>query len=209
MAGQNRTREELVQLFKGQTKALEASSTNFDTGEEWEAERLSTTIFNLVFDGGPLVSLLTRLGVKETLKFVSSGRMPTGLPPPSVAMPSLLIMRRDNAGSRFIPKLGNGPPLYRHVPFDDWWKNELIYQEKASGQLNRMRLVLALRHQDGGSHIGNLTDGVYVHLKKGAGWQLKHADGRIEPVTNLIASSVRQVAWELMETLKQLSGDLQ
>jgi hypothetical protein len=209
MAGQNRSREELVNLFKGQMKALEASSKSFDAGEEWEAERLATTVFNLVFDGKPLVSLLTQLGVKDSLKFMSSGRMPTGLPPPTIATPSLLSMRLDQTGSRFLPKLGDGPPLYHLVPFEDWWKNELIYQEKASGQLNRMRLVFALRHQDGGGHIGNLTDGVYVHLKKGAGWQLKHADGKIEPVSNLVACSMRQVAWEVIQTLKQLSGDLQ
>jgi hypothetical protein len=190
-------------------RALEASSKNFDVGEEWEAERLATTVFNLVFDGKPLVSLLTQLGVKDSLKFMSTSRMPTGLPLPTVAMPSLLMTRHDKTGSRFLPKLGDGPPLYRQVTFEDWWKNELIYQEKASGQLNRLRLVLALRHQDGGSHIGNLTDGVYVHLKKGAGWQLKHADGKIEPVANLIASSMRQVAWEVTETLKQLGSDLQ
>jgi hypothetical protein len=166
MAGQKRSREELANLFKGQKKALEASSKNFDDGEEWEAERLATTVFNLVFDGKPLISLLTQLGVKDSLKFMSTSRMPTGLPLPTVATPSLLMTRHDKTGSRFLPKLGDGPPLYRQVTFEDWWKNELIYQEKASGQLNRLRLVLALRHQDGGSHIGNLTDGVYVHLRR-------------------------------------------
>jgi len=209
MAAHNRSREELVSLLKGQMKALEASSKNFDAGEEWEAERLATTVFNLVFDGKPIVSLLSQLGVKDSLKFMSTSRMPTGLPPPTVAVPSLLSMRLDKTGSRLTAKLGDGPPVYRLVPFGDWWKNELIYHEKASGQLNRMRLVFALRHQDGGGHMGNLTDGVYVHLKKGAGWQLKHADGKIEPVGNLIAASMRQVAWEIMETLKQLGSDLQ
>jgi hypothetical protein len=31
--------------------ALEASSKNYDAGAEWEAERLATTVFNLVHDG--------------------------------------------------------------------------------------------------------------------------------------------------------------
>jgi len=209
MAGSGRTHEELLDLLKGQRKALDASSKNFDNDEEWEAERLATTVFNLVFDHGKSVkSLLTQLGVKNLLRFVSSGRMPTGLPPPNFATPALLVMRSDKSGARFIPKLGDGPPpSYRLVSFEDWWKSELIYQEKASGQLNRMRLVLALRHQDGGGHIGTLTDGVYVHLKKGAGWRLKHSDGKDEPVANLIAASMRQVAWELTETLKQLGTD--
>ena len=136
--------------------------------------------------------------------------MPSGLPPADIAFPSLLSMRSDGAGSRFVPKLGDGPPTYFFVSFEDWWKNELIYQERASGQLNCMCLVYALRHQDGGGGMRNSHRLVlYIHLKKGAGWQLNHSDGRVEPVSNLVAASMRQVAWEMMETLKQLGSDLQ
>lgn len=212
MVGQSRSREELLKLFIGQMKALEASSKNFDDGEEWEAERLATTVFNLVFDDRKIVSLLTQLGMKDALRFVSSGRLGlmsvfkagTGLPVVQ-AMPSLLVAQFDrNLGARFAPKLGDGPPTYRSMSFDDWWKEELIYVDKASGPLNRQRLVFALRHQDGGAHIGSLTDEVYVHLKNGAGWELRHSDGRTEPVENLIAASMRQVAWEVLETMDQI-----
>ena len=68
-----RPRQELVEKFKNQMKALDASCANYDSGEEWEAERLATTVFNLVFDDGKIVSLLTQLEVKESLKFVPSG----------------------------------------------------------------------------------------------------------------------------------------
>lgn len=204
----NRPREELVRLFNGHKKALIASCAGFDAGEDWEAERLATTVFTLVFDGPPIYSLLSQLDVLDSLKFVSSGRMqaPPGFPAPTVAMPSLLM----TSSGRFLPKLGRGPPpLYRNVSFEDWWTNELIYQEKASGQLNRKRLVFALRHQDGGGHVGDLTDNIYVHLKGGAGWQVRHKDGSTEPVSNLVATSMRQIAWEVLETLKRLDGDLQ
>jgi hypothetical protein len=95
------------------------------------------------------------------------------------------------------------------LPFNDWWKGQLIYQEKASGPLNRMRLVLALRHEDGGGQIGALTNRIYIHLKKGAGWQIGREDGSVEPVSKIVAALMRQVAWEVKETLKQLGGDLQ
>jgi hypothetical protein len=87
-----RPREELVHLLNGQMSALGVSSKGFDAGEEWEAERLATTVFNLVHDGGPIVSLLSQLEVKDSLKFLSSGRMPSGLPPADIAFPSLLII---------------------------------------------------------------------------------------------------------------------
>lgn len=200
-----RTRDELIDLYKRQVKALEASCLAFDKGDEWEAERLATTVFNLVHDGGAIVSLLSQLEVKDKLGWISSGRMPTGLAPPAMSTPSLLMLRSDQSGQRFLPKLGDGPPpLYRSMPFHDWWKKELIYQEEASGQLNRARLVLALRHQDGGGHIGALTDDVYVHLKQGAGWQVHHSDGKVERISNLVAASMRQVAWEVATTLKRI-----
>lgn len=206
MAGKksSRPREELIELYKRQIRALEASCTAFDAGEEWEAERLATTVFNLVHDGGPIVSLLSQLEVKDKLEFISSGRMPTGLPPATIATPSLVMIQSDRSGTRFLPKLGDGPPIYRSMPFEDWWKKELIYQEVASGQLNRSRLVYALRHQDGGGHIGTLTDGVYIHLKKGAGWEIVSRDGKKEPVSNLVAASMRQIAWEVATTLKRI-----
>lgn len=58
---QKRPREELIGLLKGQRGALAASCKGFDAGEEWEAERLATTIFTLVHDGGPIFSLLGQL----------------------------------------------------------------------------------------------------------------------------------------------------
>jgi hypothetical protein len=215
--GLKRSHQELVGKFKNQMKALDASCANYDAGEEWEAERLSTTVFNLVFDDGDgIVSLLTQLGVKDSLKFVSSGgiAVPNGLPPPDLALPALVIFQGGPGGRGFVPQLGDGPrlgkepPNYPSLPFSDWWEDQFIYREKATGHLNRKRLVLALRHQDGGSHIGALTDGIYIHLNKGAGWQIGREDGSTEPVSNIVAALMRQVAWEVNETLKQLRDDL-
>ncbi len=212
-----RSRQELVVKLRNQMKALDASCASYDSGEEWEAERLSTAVFNLVHDGGDLISVLTQLGVKDSLKFVSSGgiAVPNGLPPPDVAFPALVIFEGGPGGRGFVPQLGDGPrlgkepPNYPSLPFRDWWENQFIYQEKATGHLNRKRLVLALRHQDGGSHICTLTDGIYIHLNKGGGWQIGREDGSTEPVSNIVGVLMRQVAWEVKETMKQLGDDLQ
>ncbi len=214
--GPKRPRQELVDHLKRQMKALDASAANYDAGEDWEAERLANAVFNLVYDGGKISSVLSQLEVKDSLRFVSSGGVATGhgLPPPDIAFPALVIFEGGPGGRGFKPQLGDGPrlgagpPNYPTLPFKDWWENQLIYQEKATGHLNRMRLVLALRHKDGGGHIGALTDGIYIHLKKGAGWQIGCEDGSVEPVSNIVAALMRQVAWEVKETLKQLGGDL-
>jgi hypothetical protein len=69
-------------------------------------------------------------------------------------------------------------------------------------------LVYGLRHQDGGSHIGPLTDPAYRRLKAGAGL-LAHAgwDSPVQSVPQGVSATMRQVAWEITETLKQL-GDV-
>ncbi|MGY3130882.1 hypothetical protein ACVWZM_001564 [Bradyrhizobium sp. USDA 4501] len=214
--GPKRPRDELIQKFKNQVKALDASAASYDAGEHWEAERLSSAVFTLVYDHGSIASLLSQLGVKDELGFVSSGGVNTrhGLGAPDIAFPSLLIFEAGPGGRGFVPqlgdgpRLGSGPPDYSRIPFEDWWKNQLIYLQKVGGQLNRERLVCSFRHRDGGGHVGALSDGTYIHLKEGSGWQYHHDDGRVEPMPNIIPALMRQVAWEVRQTLKQLSGDL-
>jgi hypothetical protein len=73
--------------------------------------------------------------------------------------------------------------------------------------LTRRRLVFALRHQDGGGHVGTLTDDAYVRLKAGGGWFGGVSDRPPEPLINGVTATMRQVGWEVTETLKML-GDV-
>jgi hypothetical protein len=93
------------------------------------------------------------------------------------------------------------------VQFVKWWQNEIIYRERTENlELTRRRLVFALRHQDGGGHIGELTDRSYVRLKTGGGWFGNVGAKPPEPVVGAVQATMRQVAWEMTETLKQLDG---
>src|SRR2546421_47685 len=69
-----RTRAELVTMLAEQRAALATSCGSFDEGNDWEAARLAITIFNLVHDDRKIISLLTQLGLRASLRFVSSGR---------------------------------------------------------------------------------------------------------------------------------------
>jgi hypothetical protein len=75
--------------------------------------------------------------------------------------------------------------------------------------LNRSKLVTTLRHQDGGRHVGKLTDAAYVDLKGGGGLSRASSDGTESEVEGLANASMRQVAWELTETLKRIDKDLE
>jgi hypothetical protein len=111
-------------------------------------------------------------------------------------------MQFDMNGSRFLPKFGELPDV-RIVQFQTWWTKESIYKE-AGLSLTRQRLVFSMRHQDGGGHVGTLTDTAYVKLKAGAGWFGGRGDSPPKPMDMGAAASIRQVAWELTETLKNI-----
>ena len=206
--GTKRPRAELVQLLAEQREAFAASCEGYDKGNEWEAARLATSILTLVHDGGTITSLLTQLGLRASLRFVSTGRSrsPPGMKV-SFASPALLGFRGGPSGMKFVPQfqLSTKKPEAKNIQFETWWAKEDIYDSNGV-ELTRRRLVFALRHQDGGGHVGELTDPAYVQLKDGAGFSGNAADGSIMALQGA-NPTMRQVAWEVTETLKQL-GDV-
>jgi hypothetical protein len=201
-----RTRAELVTLLAEQRSALAASCASYDRGNEWEAARLATSVFTLFHDGGSTRSLLTQLGLRASLRFVSTGRYWS---PPDTRynfVPVLLGAHLSAAGAKFLPRyqIPIAQPAPTRVEFETWWSKEDIY---GSGgvKLSRCRLVFALRHQDGGGHVGDLTDPAYISLKTRAG-RGSDANGDIRYLSGS-SGTMRQIAWEVTETLKQL-GDV-
>jgi len=205
-----RPRAELVQLLVEQQQALASSCEGYDKGNEWEGPRLATAIYTLVHDGGSITSLLTQLGLRSGLKFVCTGR---DNPFPNMqfaySSPPLIGFVGTPTGMRFVPQctLGLPTPPATLAQFDAWWTKESIFDEpKRSGgtDLTRRRLVFALRHQDGGGHIGELTDDSYVRLKAGAGVSTSIKGGPLRKMVEAANATMRQVAWEVTETLNQL-----
>jgi hypothetical protein len=192
---------------------LAYSNAGYDSGLRWEAKRLATAVYTLVHDAGKIRSLLGQLGYKEKLGFVSSGKMGdfSGFENFHAA-PALVVVEFDP------PRPPIAKPKCRMVQnlslpsmaFDQWWKNEVIFVRKGDILLNRMKLVESLRHQDGGAHVGALTKPGYVDLKAGGGITLSEHGGLIIEAgygagfEGLADASMRQVAWEIEETLKQI-----
>ena len=156
-----RPRPELVQLLAEHRQALAASCESYDKGNEWEAARLATTIFTLVHDGGSITSLLTQLGLLDSLRFISSGRDEHDAFT-TLATPPLVGIQMNTGGqTKYYPRLDETrASQIRELAFKTWWSEECIFKNypAKSLELNRARLVFALRHQDGGGHVGKITD---------------------------------------------------
>ena len=187
---------------------MATSCASYDNGNEWEAARLATTIFTLLHDGGSIASILTLLGLRGGLRFISSG---LEFVPGNLATYTPLVAFRvqqtpNGPVSKTVPLL-DGPMSAnsRHNQFPTWWAKEPIYID-GEFHLTRRRLVFALRHQDGSGHIGTLTDEAYVRMKTKAVFYFL-ASGQPEQPMYAMTASMRQVAWEVTETFKQL-GDV-
>ena len=201
MAHIKRPRAELVEHLKDQRAALAASCAGFDSGNQWEAARLATTVFTLLHDGGSIVSILTQLGLRASLRFVSTAHPMN----PGNALPEtpLIALRLSDKGATYVPAFGNAPFPSTRSQFPTWWVKELIYRD-GGFELTRRRLVFALRHQDGGGHVGELTDEAYIRFKTKAAWDFVKEGSPPEPVYGAVAATMRQIAWEVTETLVQL-----
>jgi hypothetical protein len=105
----SRTRSELVSALGEQLNAIKTSSAAFDAGDNWEAKRLATAAHIILYDKGRTVSLLTQLGVKERINFISSS-VPAN-PNNSLAETPLVIVHYGPNGPDYLPlcKIGGGP----------------------------------------------------------------------------------------------------
>ena len=188
---------------------MAASCESYDKGNEWEGPRLATAVYTLVHDGSRAVtSLLTRLGLRASLRFVCTGRDKT-FPEMNLLTPPLIGFVGTPTGMRFVPQctLGLPAPPPTEAQFETWWTKEGVYRPRmapGATDLTRKRLVFALRHQDGSGHVGELTDDSYVRLKAGAGVSTRVGRGPSRPMIEAANATMRQVAWEITETLTQL-----
>jgi hypothetical protein len=150
-----------------------------------------------------------QLGLRDRLAFVDTSLSHRGLranhPGFDAGLASMEVLPRR--GGRYIPLLDNVGTDRRRpgVPFGMWW-NKKIYR-----RLSRGDLVAALANQDGGAHVDATLTEAYAELTRlnGLGWAYADSEGRSEPFEgNAAQASMRQMTWELRETLgKQVAVD--
>lgn len=198
----HQTQSDLFSNLDEQLSMLRGSCDHNDAGQTYEAKRLATVVDTLVHDRSKrTVSLLTRLGIKSQIKFISksTGWSDTSL---TTQMP-LVSLKRSAGGARYAPLLDGFPQDVSHRPFTTWWE-EPVLRDKMRRLITRKNLVCSLRDQDGGSHIDGVLDNeayVSVSRKNGASWFFgKDGDAwPIEPGPHL--ATMRQIAWEVDKSI--------
>jgi len=148
-----------------------------------------------------------QLGIKDGTKFIATGykMRKDNL----VAQWPLVQLEYANGKASYVPRLGERPPVPefepRHVSFKEWWERDTVYASpREKHQVKRKNLVFSLRHKDGGAHYDpELTDPNYIELVHEASpIVFTPAGGSPVPLRQLEKPMMRQIAWELLETLK-------
>nr|WP_321360904.1 hypothetical protein [uncultured Hyphomonas sp.] len=197
-----RSPEEILQALRTQIRALESSGAAFDDGERWEAIRIATGVHTIVHDASKKnKSLLTHLGAKSRMKFLGSAEEIN----PNNLLPShnLVHMKIGGEDAMYLPNLENFSRDHRWLPFSKWWDEPIFSSGENKNLLSRKNLVFGLRNKDGGGHFDNkVHDEDYVYISDRTLWVATDATGRNIELRDLELTSMRQIGWEVLETLK-------
>ncbi|MFW2446011.1 MAG: hypothetical protein ACN4E6_01675 [Qipengyuania pacifica] len=201
-----KTAKEIRSAFDGQISALRSSCAAFDNGEQWEAPRIASAISILCHDAGKTVSLLTQLGIRNEMQFVSSVGSPI--------TDTNLVVSHPLVAFQFTPDgvkasaLLEGP-FTREWNFNKWWKQEVIAAGPLKAwSLTRNDLIRSVRNQDGGGHVdAQLSDEAYIQLSRTVHWSTFREGQLPASVMGLEQASVRQIGWELLQSLER-AGDI-
>jgi hypothetical protein len=190
-----------------QRRLMAASCKSFDEGEPFEALRLATIVYTLVYDGGKIYSLLSQLDLKKRMVFIGSG----------AAVTKKILREAD----RFAPliELARPPDKYEFVPictyfkrrhehyeqrelrFHRWWEEEIIFFD-GENKLTRKKLVFALRNQEGGSHYDKeVLDPNYKSFTKPM-FVMSMARGIMARMERLELATMRQIAEEIEASIQ-------
>jgi hypothetical protein len=165
------------QHFKGQLlrqmSFLITSCELFDAGRWDEAIRIATSVRVLFYDTGKSTSILQHLGLKRTLKLMSTCR-PLPVKADSVLFLEGMVTWRYHADGNATPLSPLGSrEVWRELSFKSWWDETISIIPPKKTRITRGSLVLGAANKDGGAHVDRVdqfeqvykavTDG-YVEL---------------------------------------------
>lgn len=207
-----RTHHELIVSLRQQIRFLENSCKSFDEGDESEALRIAAVLRILLHDTPSSASLLKQLGIKDTMQFIDSAepfepvktnKLHNGRPVFAVSgMPGFFGISPSRDGTKLIARLSLGMYARGAVSFDDWWNDGCIPGHNHTRH-SRSWLIKQMANKEGGAHVApEITKG-YAELKATSMGFTVHSNGVQGFINSPADISVRQIAWEVIESLRQ------
>lgn len=215
------TRAEQKRQFIRAYERLVRAGAAYDQGHWSEAPNIAKEVFSFVYDhGNSTKSVLTQLGLRNNIEFVSTAKGPL----PAMSERGLLVSPDYRLivdeycldGIQYRPRFEADGDLGKLMSFTAWF-SETILTWHGRGTINREELLKFVRDKVGGGHIASghyrteHTDRM-VDLLSG-GWlfmQQQMPDGTARgPEPDQIAfATLRQIGWEMDQTLRRSCPDL-
>lgn len=205
------SQQELLSHLNEQIQFIKKSATDFDNGDITEAKRIALHIRTLVHDTKNTTSLLSQLGIKEKILYLNSA-----LPYSSsiISHIGLVYLKCTNTTngiiSNYSPFLNNGPPIKKdRINFLEWWEKNIVLTDQKENQFTRKDLILNVADKDGGAHVDGKINKAYAELSRqnSVGFVLvttkQNQPEKREPIKYIELASIRQVAFELLESISQ------
>jgi hypothetical protein len=184
-----------------QLRLLGRLGRDYDNGNT-DAAYLMSTVLRTLLEEGPLLGRVLKLrklrlvDTADTQGLAETGRLSLG-----GGLTLMSAVPGQPGSGQVVPRLGRSAGLStrREVPFRDWWNRDLVVAGWAiKRDFTRRYVVIEMVNTDGGAHVDHERDADYVGLH---GPQAKMIfDGQVAS-GSVAEASVRQVAWELLETL--------
>lgn len=226
------TPAQLHEKLREQIYFLRSSSEALDAGVNFEAARIAATIRTLLHQTNNSHALLVQMDLRDRMQFLdqsirgrqffrdgllelaieveyADGRreLLPGTPQDGLADIHMIFGVRT-----YVPAFRTTDTPTRFVSFDDWWTTKFIDISRDK-KMSRRDLVLEVANRDGGSHIDPKgTTAAYSKFRReghGVRWSNEpwEAGPGSSEIMNFVkgdavASSLRHMAHELIETLK-------
>ncbi len=211
-----RQSQELEKDFAETFRRLVRAGAAFDEGHGYEAAGIAAIVYVFVHEGGKRSpSLLTLLGRKSDMQFIDSA---APLNPKNLATETpLVMMRAGSDGFVYQALKDQGPPL--NLPpasFSKWWEKPVL-RDPQRRRFSRKNLIHFYRHFRGGGHVGkqhepqdNVPAQAFADMSAtdpGA-WVFNNGVQSFVPEYGADYASVRQIGWEIEQTLRYGCSDL-
>ena len=210
------------ELNKKLSQALELLKLNckqFDEGSVVSAVQIATQLRVLVHDTNNSTSLLAQTGQKDTLQYLDSSIKHRGgisfwhienvsnqvITVNEYIYAGLLKKKMTDGLHGKTPTLNFEPLLEANnhsqqlVDFDTWYKGQTMF-EYGQLKMTRKDIICTLANKEGGAHVDMNYSDDYKYFKEPTMLDI-NINGMIARFNqNPVYVSVRQIAWEVMES---------
>ena len=215
-----RTQAETEQIGRDCLAYLQRLCEDYDRGNTFAVVLIAVVLRTLLKTKGSTISVLEQLGL-HTMPFVDSS-----LPKGSFSFwhfgdnvcnhtflmqnvyGGLLIKKVTNKDNGlnldFLPLL-DANKNSRTLPFEEWYQGVVFESKEYS--FTREDCVNKVADKDGGAHLDRNVPETYAYFREPTALQII-VDGQVAVFNqNPVYVSIRQIAWEVLESVKRLKGN--